>query len=143
MEDVKPDPKYPLTIPKDTQVKYAPLKNSPPDEWVIGIVHTVNKDQDDHTEHGAKCRFTNGKMGFVKEILTSFELTENQVYELIASDEGKEIERKESYLVDVTTNTVKEWVKDQVVKEIAAFMNTDGGYVIIGQADNGLSLIHI
>jgi predicted HTH transcriptional regulator len=137
MEDVKPDPKYPLTISKDTQVKYAPLKNSPPDEWVIGIVHTVNKDQDDHTEHGAKCRFTNGKMGFVKEILTSFVLTENQVNELIDSDEGKKIERKESYLVDVATNTVKEWVKDQVVKEIAAFMNTDGGYVIIGQADNG------
>ena len=49
----------------------------------------------------------------------------------------KKLNEKNHFDVDVTTNTVKEWVKDQVVKEIAAFMNTRGGYVIIGQADNG------
>jgi len=137
MEDIKPDPKYPLTIPEETQVKYAPLKTSSPDEWIVGIVQTVIRNQPDHTEHGAQCRFTDGKMGFVKEIFTSFALTENQVNELITSYEGKEIERKESFRVDVKTNTVKGFVQDQVVKEVAAFMNTKGGHVIIGQKDNG------
>jgi len=133
---MEPDPKYPRTITKGTQVKYAQPKTDLPDDWLDGIVEDVFEDQPDHAEDGAKCRFTNGSIGYVKEIVKSFELTEDQVDDLIKSDEGKDIERKESFLVDVRTNTVKEWVKDQVVKEVAAFMNTKGGYVIIGQKDD-------
>ena len=134
---MEPDPKYPRTITKGLQVKYAQHTTDLPAKWLDGIVEYVFGNQSDHVEDGAKCRFKTSRIGFVKEIVKSFELTEIQVDELITSSEGKEIERKESFLVDVKTNTVKEWVKDQVVKEVAAFMNSNGGHIVIGQSDNG------
>ena len=134
---MKPDPKVPSTIKENMLVKYAPEKDSSPDQYIDGIIMIVLKHDEDFAIDGTFCRFKDTRLGYVREIVESFDLTEIQVNDLITADEGKHIERKESYLVDVATNTVKGWVKDQVVKEIAAFMNTRGGYVIIGQKDDG------
>ena len=131
------DAKYPEKIKPGDSVKYARNKDDSEESWIAGIVKIVFREQAKCVEFGTSCRFEDERTGYVKKFLTFREFPKNMVLELIENKEGKEIERKSSFLVDPETKTQRWWLKDQVVKEVAAFLNTKGGYVIIGQNDAG------
>ena len=129
------DTKYPEKVQPGMNVKYALNEDDPEEKWEESTVESV-QDQPSFVPKGTFCRFVNFRLGYVKKILKLRELSKKMISDLINSTEGKEIERKTSFLVD-ETKVQRWWLKDQVVKEVAAFMNTEGGYVIIGQKDGG------
>jgi hypothetical protein len=55
---------------------------------------------------------------------------------LISLEESKIFERKETMRYDVKKNEIQNYIIDSVLKTIVAFLNTDGGHLIIGQKDN-------
>ena len=66
-----------------------------------------------------------------------------QLDALIASDESQELERKSSFLTpaDPKRSTIPTGVIQHAIgKSIAGLANTDGGHLIIGQADDGTVL---
>lgn len=55
---------------------------------------------------------------------------------LIAQGEGSKLEFKETLRVDIKTNTKNKEVLLALLKTITAFLNTDGGTLLIGVSDN-------
>lgn len=58
----------------------------------------------------------------------------------LASDEGQHLERKSSFLTTVSGGIKEPSLKHAVLKSLAAFLNSDGGLCVIGQADDGTVL---
>jgi hypothetical protein len=55
---------------------------------------------------------------------------------LLSLEESMTFERKETMRYDVKKNEIQNYITDTVLKTIVAFLNTDGGHLIIGQKDN-------
>jgi hypothetical protein len=56
--------------------------------------------------------------------------------ELLSSDENNRLEFKSTFRFCLKANDYKDYVKEAVVKTIAAFLNSGGGTLVIGQSDN-------
>ena len=61
----------------------------------------------------------------------------SHIAELIMRGESKRVEFKESLSLDVRKNTKEKYIEEVVIKTIAGLMNTVGGDLLIGVADNG------
>lgn len=61
----------------------------------------------------------------------------DDVAELIAQDESAELEFKSSLQWDYQNNKKADYVQMATIKTIAAFLNTNGGTLVIGIADDG------
>jgi len=59
------------------------------------------------------------------------------ILKLIAQGEGPRLEFKETLEIDVKTGTSNPGVLKATLKTIAAFLNTDGGTLLIGVSDSG------
>jgi hypothetical protein len=59
---------------------------------------------------------------------------------LLAADEDRRLERKSSFLTTVPEGRREPFVKHAVLKSLAALLNTEGGHLVIGQADDGALL---
>ncbi len=57
--------------------------------------------------------------------------------ELISSPESKTLEFKRTFSVDVRTNDKQKYIEMASLKTIAAFLNSDGGTLIVGVGDDG------
>ena len=57
-------------------------------------------------------------------------------HELINSAESKTLEFKQTLSVDVRTNEKQKYIEMASLKTIAAFLNSDGGTLIVGVSDN-------
>lgn len=57
------------------------------------------------------------------------------ILEVINSSESKTLEFKQSLSWDVKTNDKQKWIETAVLKTIAAFLNSDGGTLLIGVTD--------
>lgn len=130
-------------------VFYAINEKDSKESWRKGIVENIETPEDiPFLESGIKIRLTNGSIGFVKKILGFTDLTEQDILDLIRQ-EGKRIELKATFKVDLETQKKKDCLRDVIVREIAAFMNTDGGMLIIGVKDDyeiiglGLDFMHL
>ncbi|MCI5136950.1 MAG: hypothetical protein D3922_00725 [Candidatus Electrothrix sp. AR1] len=65
-------------------------------------------------------------------------LTEvDELHSLIRQGESKKIEFKETLSLDVRKQTKEKYVELSVLKTIVAFLNTEGGVLLVGIADNG------
>ncbi|MBT5171754.1 MAG: ATP-binding protein [Candidatus Nitrosopelagicus sp.] len=135
--------KYPSKVKEGDHVLYARRKQDPEDLWIAGFVDKKVSDQDDHVETGTACYFTDGYFGYVQKFVSFQQMSESSILDLIKRKEGNEIERKASFYVDKETGTVKTWLPDQVVKEVAAFLNTEGGHIVIGVKDEDGSIVGI
>tara|TARA_B110000438_G_C15804442_1_gene646637 strand:- start:1472 stop:2299 length:828 start_codon:yes stop_codon:yes gene_type:complete len=135
--------RYPSKIKEGDHVLYARKKQDPEDLWVAGFVNKKVSNQYDHVETGTACYFTDGFFGYVKKFVSFQQMSKSSFLDLIKRKEGNEIERKASFYVDKNTGTVKSWVPDQVVKEVAAFLNTEGGHIVIGVKDEDGSIVGI
>ena len=56
---------------------------------------------------------------------------------LIAGGESETVEFKATFWMDLKSNKNEDWIRQASLKTIAAFLNSDGGTLIIGVADDG------
>jgi SAM-dependent methyltransferase len=61
----------------------------------------------------------------------------DEVRERIRAGESKRVEFKETYSVDIRKGEKADYIELSALKTIVAFMNSDGGDLLIGVADNG------
>jgi len=57
-------------------------------------------------------------------------------HELVSSAESKTLEFKQTLSVDIRTNEKQKYIETASLKTIAAFLNSDGGTLILGVSDN-------
>ena len=55
---------------------------------------------------------------------------------LLKEEESKSFERKSTLRFDLKQNKIQDFITDQVLKTIVAFLNTDGGTLVVGQSDD-------
>ena len=80
------------------------------------------------------------KAGFMKRNPTLFSGYENSVEyikSLLGKGEGKTVEFKSTLRTNLHTNQIDKKMEHSVMKTISAFMNTDGGTLLIGVEDDG------
>lgn len=65
------------------------------------------------------------------------ELPNRDVNELLLMEEGNQLEFKSTFQWDIKNQCKNERLRLEVISTIAAFNNTDGGYLLIGVEDNG------
>ncbi len=65
--------------------------------------------------------------------LADFEKIKSRIYE----GESKTLEFKQTFSVDISTQKKEKYIEDACIKTLAAFMNSEGGTLIVGVADNG------
>lgn len=62
----------------------------------------------------------------------------DKVKMLIRNGESKSIEFKETFSLDIKTQTKEKHIENSAIKTVAAFLNTDGGTLLIGVTDSGV-----
>ena len=62
---------------------------------------------------------------------------EDQVVSLLRQGESKTVEFKQTFSLDIEDNQKKSHLEDMAIKTIAAFLNSDGGDLLIGVSDDG------
>ena len=62
---------------------------------------------------------------------------ENNIQELLQNGEGRLVEFKSSLRFCLKTSKAEKYIEFAVIKNIAAFLNTNGGKIIIGVDDDG------
>lgn len=62
---------------------------------------------------------------------------EDDILSLASQPEGGRLEFKSSARVDIATGQKAKYIEDAIVKTVAAFLNTDGGDLLIGVSDSG------
>lgn len=55
---------------------------------------------------------------------------------LIKEEESRNFERKSTLRFDLKQNKIQDYITEQVLKTIVAFLNTDGGTLVVGQSDD-------
>jgi len=110
------------------------------EKWFQGTVDVVLDDRS-FSEAGIRIKDMSSLVGFAKKILGG-DFTQTDVEKIIAKGEiapigEKAIEFKSTFQFDITNNKKEEKLKFECAKEIAAFMNTSGGYLLIGVEDDG------
>ena len=53
----------------------------------------------------------------------------------LSLEESKKFERKSSLRFDIKQNKIQDFITDQVLKTMVAFLNTEGGTLVVGQDD--------
>ena len=115
-------------------------ENDPKEKWFQGTVKGI-LDNREYAENGIKIEDMNSIVGYTKKILDR-DLTQFDVEKIIEKTEiaplnQMAIEFKSTFQFDIVNNTKEEKLKYECAKEIAAFMNTSGGYLLIGVEDDG------
>jgi hypothetical protein len=60
---------------------------------------------------------------------------EDHVVSLLRQGESKTVEFKQTFSLDISDNQKKSYLEDMVIKTIAAFLNSDGGDLLVGVDD--------
>jgi len=103
--------------------------------WIKGEVSSILSDNESICKNGVRVRISDGTIGHIKKIFDFDDIDSNKILQLIAGGETKTVEFKETF--KVTNDTLEELkcLRDEIPKEIAAFMNADGGKLFIGVND--------
>ena len=86
---------------------------------------------------GARAEASGGKGGYGKETDKQADLAKVPISELIKQGESHRLEFKETLEYDVKQKRNNRDLTKECLKAIAAFLNTDGGTLLIGVKDNG------
>ena len=121
-------------LERDLEILLAIVPTAPREKWVKDHILEI-VDEEDFNPDGIEVLTKNGFYGNVKEIFESDELQD--IKKRISSREDHHIECKETFHFDVKENKKNKERNLDVVKAIASFLNSDGGYVYIGVKDNG------
>lgn len=133
------DPRVQLRkfIKKNLWVRIALGENDDKSRWIDGYVeYVMTPESEQFAENGIKVRIDDGSIGSVKEILEMPQISDYDMRQLIQKGETLKMEFKETFKVSARSGTELKCLRDETVKEIAAFMNTHGGRVLIGVNDS-------
>ncbi|MDB2445676.1 ATP-binding protein [Nitrosopumilus sp.] len=123
-----------------TTVKVSLTKNDAPEKWILTTINEVLS-LDDYCPDGVEVLIADNRSGYCKDFENSFvELTSSELAELIEKHETFNFELKSSFQWSIKKNEKAECLGEQVVKEIAAFMNSKGGKICIGVDDQRKTL---
>jgi type I restriction enzyme M protein len=61
----------------------------------------------------------------------------DRIRELVRGGESKRVEYKETFSLDVRKRTKEPYIEESALKTIVAFLNSDGGDLLVGVADDG------
>lgn len=126
-------------IKEGLHVLYSIGKDDPEEFWRKGIVTHIETNRTITFEKfGIKIRVLDGSIGYAKKILEEEDISVSDVKKLIERKEDLKVEFKETFKVATDTKTELKCLRDSCVKEIAAFMNTGGGFLLIGVDDAGV-----
>ena len=115
--------KYVLSLQDGEKIKQGKVKN-------------ILDETQSHQHGGVQARFDNGDIGYIKEINTTHK-SFSYIQDLIKKGETKNLEFKASFYYDVKKEKGNQCLKDEIPRAVAAFMNTDGGELLIGVKNNG------
>jgi type I restriction enzyme M protein len=62
---------------------------------------------------------------------------QDKVRNIIREGESRKTEFKETFSIDIKTNKKEKYIEEMVLKTIVAFLNSDGGTLLVGVEDNG------
>ncbi|MCH7559909.1 MAG: putative DNA binding domain-containing protein [Thaumarchaeota archaeon] len=120
------------------KVKIALTKNQIEEDWIEDTVKEILT-EDTFNENGVEVETDLGYIGFVREIITKFEIiSPKEVKKLIEKHETKYFEMKSSFRYDINASEKSgmpiknDALVRKIVDEIASFMNTEGGILCIG-----------
>ncbi|MBN19564.1 MAG: hypothetical protein CL758_08845 [Chloroflexi bacterium] len=122
-------------IKKGTHVIFSADKSTPRVRWKQGIVENVVEGPEEGNQGIFLIKTTTKEMGYVREILKN-NLSEENIKNIIQNGEDDYVEFKETFRVNAFTKEKEEGLRYEVLKEIAAFMNTYGGTILIGVKDD-------
>ena len=124
-------------IKKEQNVIIAINFDDPQEYWVSGIVKSISQNQEPYDENGIKVRIHTGQIGHVKKISDFDILTDAQIRKMLQDGETLHVEFKESFQVASPENIKLKCLRNEIPKEIGAFMNSAGGTLLIGINDLG------
>ena len=146
--------KYRDSIDEGATVRIATHKKSPESYWIEGIVQK-NIDEHKKNEDGSLVEIEYNIIGHVKEIVlpsphsTEDNLTEAQIITMLENVRNQNefetgtFELKETFWYDVNRSEhahkpIRNFqLEYTVVEEVCSFLNTNGGYVLIGVSNSG------
>ncbi len=67
----------------------------------------------------------------------NFEISSEKIKGMIQAGEGSKLEFKSSLRTNLHTNSVDRAIETAILKTITAYLNTEGGTIIVGVADSG------
>ncbi len=119
------------------QVMYVKNEDDNNETWNEGVVeHILTPENVEYSPHGIKIRLVDGTIGYARQLLSFDEISPERLSQMIQEGESTTLEFKHTFKVDVLNNKEEKCLRDESVKEIAAFMNTKGGRLIIGVDDS-------
>lgn len=74
---------------------------------------------------------------FMESLVAGIEPERQDLRAIIAGGETDQVEFKETLRLNLHTGMVEDKLKDKLVLEVSAFMNAEGGLLIVGVADDG------
>lgn len=109
-------------------------------QFVMDDCQSIKEIQVETATHIVMYSVTNRQIP-VSEVLRGVPLTPKttqklKLDEILAKKEGVEIEFKSTLRWDINANQLNKQMEKNVAKTIAAFMNTEGGTLVIGMADD-------
>jgi hypothetical protein len=83
-------------------------------------------------------KFSDENAKTIRKLLSAFEELSDvdKLRQLIIEGESKTVEFKQTLVLDVRKETKEKYIEDVAIKTIAAFLNSDGGSLLIGVDDN-------
>ena len=111
--------------------------DDPQEYWISGVVKFIPPNQEPYNKNGIKVRIRTGQIGYVKKISDFDILTDAQIRKMLQGGETLHVEFKESFQVASPENIKLKCLRNEIPKEIGAFMNSVGGTVLIGINDLG------
>tara|TARA_Y100000590_G_C15715273_1_gene1011667 strand:- start:2052 stop:2825 length:774 start_codon:yes stop_codon:yes gene_type:complete len=119
-------------------VKYSLNKNPINENYLQGTIKQVlGSPEQTYFKEGCPIKLENGDIGYAKEILDQEKINAETILELVKNDENQTLEFKASFSVNNETGEKLKCLKEATVKEVAAFMNTHGGIILIGVRNDG------
>lgn len=83
-------------------------------------------------------KFSDENAKRIRKILSAFEELSDvdKLRQLITDGESKTVEFKQTLVLDVRKETKEKYIEDVAIKTVAAFLNSDGGFLLIGVDDD-------
>ncbi len=81
--------------------------------------------------------FIERNLYFIQDYLDVFDKDRTELEQLIRAGENETVEFKETLRYDLNKKCNNKHLFNEVIKTIAAFLNTNGGKILLGVADNG------
>lgn len=134
------DPRNSEDVEVGMSVRASIGKNDPREKWILTTVKEILSTEE-FCPGGVEIIIHDNRSAYCKEFVNMcVEISELELDQLIENHETVSFELKSSFQWSVKNNRKSECLGEETVKEIAAFMNANGGRICIG-VDNAKNVL--